>query len=134
MAEPRRTPGDFSPNQHKALAALISTGSVKGAAESCGLGQRTIERYLADPDFRKRYREERAWLTEQAVAAAQKLSASAVAVIGRNLTSDNATIQLRAAKMLLDFMVRGQEMVDQQGQIEELQALLADMQSEAGGE
>ena len=42
---------DLSTNQRKALGALLAHGTVRGAAAACGLGERTLYRYLNDPAF-----------------------------------------------------------------------------------
>jgi len=43
-------------NEQKALGALLQTTTVKAAARAAGLSERTVYRYLADPDFRAELR------------------------------------------------------------------------------
>src|SRR5215213_823265 len=96
-------PGDFSANQERALAALLSSGSLKGAAEKCGLNEKTIRRYLNDPDFKQAYRERRVWMSEQAIGGLQKLSSNAVAVAGELMKEEyTPATRLRAARTVLE--------------------------------
>jgi hypothetical protein len=126
-------PEKLTPNQERALAALLTTGTIKGASEVCGLGVRTLQRYLASPDFRERYREERVRLFEQSVAAAQKLSSTAVAVFGRNLTAESTSVQIRAAKHLLDFMLSAMQYEAQMREIEQLRADIEELKQQREG-
>ncbi len=102
-------PGHLSPNQEKALAALLASPTVVAAAERSGLGERTIYRYLKDPEFKRRYDEERAFLVDQTVAGLQKLGIGAVGVLRRNFDAKNPPDQIRAARIVLDLMFKGTE-------------------------
>jgi len=50
---------ELSANQKKALEALLTTPSVAAAARRCGLGTRTVWRYMADDGFKAELRERR---------------------------------------------------------------------------
>jgi DNA-binding transcriptional MerR regulator len=110
----------LSANQEQALAALLATPTITAAAGRCGLNERTIRRYLEEPEFERRYTEARDHLLDQSIFALQKLGVAAVAVLGRNFEAENRHVQIRAAKTVLDTMLRGVELVEIQ---ERLQAL-----------
>src|SRR5215218_8891671 len=96
----------LSDRQAKALAAMLVTSTLTAAAERCGLTERTLRRYLKDPDYAKRYHEERARLVDQAVADLEKLGTVAVDVLRRNFEADSPHAQIRAATTVLTLMFR----------------------------
>ena len=105
--------GKLSDRQRKALDALLVTPTVVAAAERCGLSRATIFRYLRDPEFKKRYAEERAHLTDQTVAGLQKLGISAVNALRRNLDAESdPSAQIRAARSVLQYLFKGVEQVE----------------------
>lgn len=114
-------PGYLSPNQEKALAALLASPTVVAAAERSGLGERTIYRYLKDPEFKRRYQEERAFLLDQTVAGLQKLGIGAVGVLRRNFDAENPHAQIRAARTVLDLMFKGTELVEMEERLRRLE-------------
>ncbi len=119
----------LSANQEKALAALLATPTVKAAAGRCGLNERTVRRYLEDPEFKRRYTEARAHLLDQAVAGLQKLGVAAVSVLGRNFEAENRHVQVRAARTVLDLMFRGTELVEIEERIRRLEEAADDDES-----
>ena len=48
--------GSLSTNKRKAIIALLANPTIGKAAAACGLGERTLNRYLADDDFRAELR------------------------------------------------------------------------------
>lgn len=113
--------GELSANQERALAALLATPTVTAAAERSGLGERTIYRYLKDPEFKRRYSEERAHLLDQTVAGLQKLGIGAVGVLRRNFDAESPHVQIRAARAVLDLMFRGAELVEMEERLRRLE-------------
>ena len=113
---------DLTPNQEKALAALLATPTVAAAAERCGLSERTVYRYLQEDEFKERYRGERAFLLEQTVAGLQKLGIGAVGVLRRNFDAKGLPhAQIRAATNALNLMFKGTELVDLEERIRRLE-------------
>lgn len=53
-----RTTAGLSANQKKALSALLTSKSVRDAAKTCGLAERTVWRYLAEDLFLQALRSE----------------------------------------------------------------------------
>ena len=84
------------------LAALSSGYAIKRAANMAGISERTVFRRLSDPDFRARLDKTReaircTFLTQVAEAGTEALS-----TLRELLRSDDPSIQLRAAKTLVD--------------------------------
>ncbi len=113
--------GGLSDRQEKALAAMLASPTLVAAAERCGLTERTLRRYLKDPEFKRRYHEERAFLLDQTVAGLQKLGIGAVGVLRRNFDAPNPHAQIRAARTVLDLMFKGTELVEMEERLRRLE-------------
>lgn len=113
--------GELSERQRKALEALLASPTVTAAAERSGIGRATIHRYLKDPEFKRRYSEERAFLLDQTVAGLQKLGIGAVGVLRRNFEAESPHVQVRAARYVLDLMLKGTELVEMEERLRRLE-------------
>ncbi len=116
-----RQRGELSDRQRKALEALLTSPTVAAAADQSGIGRATIYRYLKDPEFKRRYAEERAFLLDQTVAGLQKLGIGAVGVLRRNFEAQNPHAQIRAARTVLDLMFKGTELIELEERIRQLE-------------
>jgi hypothetical protein len=99
-------------NHQRALFAMLSSTSIKAAAEKVGLSERTLRRYLEEPHFKRAYDTERARMLEEAIASLQTLAGKAIATLGGVLDDEGADAgtKLRCARFVLDLMFRGQDM------------------------
>ena len=113
------------------LVALLRQPTVKDAAAECGVTERTVFRYLQNPDFRERYKAARRGAIDDAVRELQGKSLQAVEALARNLTCGNAFAENTAAQMILAHAIKGVELQDLQSEVEEIKRLLA--AQEAGG-
>ncbi len=100
--------------QESAILALLNEPSVPRAAASAGVGERTLRRWLLDPDFAAAYRRARRQSFEQAIALTQRYSSLAVQTLATAMTSANApwTCKVTAAVGLLRFGREGIELED----------------------
>jgi len=89
-------------NTEKALAALLTSSSVKDAALASGLSEETLYRYLRDEEFSEEYRSARRQIVETAVSGLQQAANEAVETLRRNLACDNPQAEIRAAQLILD--------------------------------
>jgi hypothetical protein len=108
-----------------ALVALLSAPTITEAASQAGIGEATLYRWLADPAFRARHREARRQVVEHAVCALQHATSTAVATLERNLTCGAPASEIAAAKAVLDFAVKGVELVDLADRVEQLEQAAA---------
>src|SRR4051812_4288979 len=104
-----------------ALAALLSEPTLAGAATQAGLSESTLLRWLAEPSFKARYRDARRQVVEHAVSGLQQATSSAVATLTRNLQCGVPASEIAAAKAILDFAVKGVELVDLAERVEQLE-------------
>lgn len=103
---------ELTPKQHKALAALMSSATIGDAASAVGVGERTIWSWLKQPDFAAAYRDCRREATTQAIAQIQQISSAAVARLQQLLDCGKPTIELGAARTILEFAVKAVELED----------------------
>jgi hypothetical protein len=98
--------------KEKAIAALLSTGTIEQAARQAGVCEKTLRNWLAQADFAAAYRGAREQVVEQAVAVLQQASIHAVAALHRNLSCGRPACEISAANSLLAHSIRAIETFD----------------------
>src|SRR5690349_516513 len=94
--------------QEAAIAALLTAPTVTAAAGQAGVGERTLRRWLASPDFRTAYRQARRDLVEGAIGRVQAATGQAVdTLLTVAKTGAKDADRVRAAVALLDHAFRG---------------------------
>jgi len=119
---------DLNRNQQNALGALLTTPSVAAAARVCGLSERTIWRYLGDPEFERALRQRQDSETRALTAALVGLSGRAVKAL-RDLLTDPETppsVRARAALGWLRERRQAVELDDLAQRVGRLEELLRD--------
>jgi len=119
-----------NPNHPKALLALLSTSSVKEAAEMCGLSDRTLRNYLSDPEFKQAYDHERLRMFAEGVARLVQGATSAADVFIDELKHSDPDIRIRAARSLWEFLSRGVETERRIKELEELERRITQLEEE----
>ncbi len=99
-------------NKEKALTALLESATITDAAESCGLSEKTLRRYLEDSEFQKEFRAARRLVFEQNIVRLQSLHAGAVETLERNLTCENPSVEVRAAQIIIESSRKDFETLD----------------------
>lgn len=113
----------LSRNKERAISALLSRPSVASAAESVGIGERTLWRWLQLDDFKEAYRKARSQLVSQAIALVQSGMSSAVKTL-QDIMADKdapASARVSAAKTMLDMGLKGVEIEDLEYRISQLE-------------
>jgi len=121
----------LSANQEKALAALIACGTVVAAASKCGLGERTIRRYLQEENFARAYRAARDKIIEGTVAYAGSLATEALEVHAEVMRDANeeSRVRLQASRSILDVHLKSIEAERKIRETEELEARIAALEA-----
>jgi hypothetical protein len=128
-------PGGKKPphKREQAIAALIACGSVEKAAAQCGVSERTLRNWLAEPEFRSAYRQERRKLLDNAVLILQTASVQSVATLVKHMQGPKPESAVRAAQIILDQCFRGTEALDLfeelEQQAEAMKALRAEVEA-----
>lgn len=96
------------PNDEKVLAALLSAGSIRRAAELAGCSESTVRNRLANPNFREQYDREKAKvLTEACDAITARLTLAIDTLCDVLDNPENpATVRCSAADSLLRHGLR----------------------------
>jgi hypothetical protein len=113
----------LSRNQERAIAALISSPSILGAAKNVGIGEKTLNRWLKLENFKTAYREAREQVVNQAIAGIQKSMADAVKALKDIMTDEQAPASARvsAARTIIDTALKSAEIEDLDRRISELE-------------
>jgi hypothetical protein len=96
----------------RALEALIAGNTVAGTATLIGVTVATVHRWLQRDVFTTAYAEARARCAEEARQELKVASLSAARTLVRELQSPSPTTRLRAAKLILEFNLRGEAIAE----------------------
>jgi hypothetical protein len=114
----------ISRKQDTAIGALLSQPTILAAAESVGVGESTLRRWLKDGDFLTAYRAARREAVSQAVGHLQ--GACSVAVVALTDISQDvncpASARVSAARTVLELALKGVELEDLTVRVEELES------------
>ena len=84
-------PEGLTPKQEEAIAALLTYPTIKQAAESVGIGERTLHRWLVEEvEFITAYRQARRVVFAQAIAQTQRLLPLAINTLGQVMADKSA--------------------------------------------
>ncbi len=114
---------NLSPNQAKALSALLTHLSIAEAASACGLNERTVRRYLEDATFSAEYLRARRLLVSQTTGQLQAATGEAVGAL-RAVMEDQAapaSARVAAARVVLELSYKGVEVEDLARRVEALE-------------
>jgi hypothetical protein len=106
-----------------AIVALLSQRNVEEAARVADIAQRTLYRWMKEPEFDAAYREARRAAFSQSTARLQQASGAAVATLLKIMVDSNApaSTRVRAADTVLDHAARAIELEDIQARVAELE-------------
>lgn len=114
----------ISLKQERAIAALLTEPMIKTAAETAGVGLRTLTRWLAEPGFKRAFREARKVAFTQAIALTQRYTPLAVHTLAKVMNDSNApyAAKVSAAAAILRFGRESIELDDLAHRVEVLEA------------
>jgi len=84
-----------------AIAALLAKATLAEAAASVGVSEKTLRRWLQDPDFAAEHRAAQRQAVDLAIARLKQATGEAVATLRRNLTAGVPSVEVRAATEIL---------------------------------
>ena len=113
----------FGRKQEEAIAALLSQRSIDDAARACGIGARTLIRWLKLPEFNAAYREARRAAVSQSAARLQQATSAAVSTLLKVMVdpSTPASTRVRAADSVLGHSAKAIEIEDIEARVAELE-------------
>jgi len=120
--------------QRLALQALLRGASQADAATEAGVGDRTLRRWLHDPDFLAALRQARCELWTETTSRLQRAAALAVDTLCEVMESaEQPYARVQAARVVLEFTARALDLDALSGRAAQIERdLEARLQSEAG--
>jgi hypothetical protein len=118
------TPGEGGKRPRReeaAISALLTEPTIAEAARKAGIGRSTLLRWLAEPEFKARYRGARRSVVEGAIGRLQQASTQAVDALVRNLTCGTPAVEVGAARTILDQAIKAVELIDLAERVEALE-------------
>ena len=111
-----------------AIAALLNSPTIAHAAQSAGVSESTLTRWLREEGFLREYRLAQREALSQAIATLQAAAGSAVTVLRAAMLDQSATAASRvaAARVILEFSFRGAEIADLQERLAAIEAQLGE--------
>ncbi len=106
------------------VVALAAGYNVREAAGRAGVSERTIWRRLTDPDFRQLVLNCRTAMLEAAVGMLADAATDAVTTLRELLRADSESVQLNAAKAILEVGPRLRESLEIELRLIALEAIL----------
>ena len=127
MAENGRQTKDLTPAQRRAIAALLTERNARAAAAKAKVAERTLYRWLADPDFAVALAAAEgdiiAGATRRLLALQDKAIDAVDGVFADAETS--AAVKLRAAQLTIDAMLKLRELRNVESRLAALEAAAA---------
>jgi len=109
------------------LVTLLASGVTRQqAAQSAGVGERTVYRRLEDPAFRAKIEEARADMLARTSAMLTAAGAAAAGTLVRLLRAESDAIKLAAAVRIIELGVRLRESEQFESRLAALEAQLGD--------
>ena len=94
----------------RALAALMTSATVKSAAALSGVGERTLHRWLRDPDFAAQLAQVETELVDAAARRRLSLTSEAIRSLAQlSAGAEDDGVRLRTAVAILDQAARWRE-------------------------
>ena len=121
-------PAELTPEEERALEALLSHTTQAEAAEACGLSAKTLRLWLrTKPHFLAAYREARREVMRMCSARLQAATVKAVQTLEAVMDEkDSPSARVSAARAILDSALRANEQEDLAERIEQLEAKQAE--------
>ncbi len=114
----------FSPKKEKALLSLLEGANVSEAAAKVGVHERTIRRWLKEPEFQKRLNQTRLDLYSEALESLRDASSKAVKRLSELLDSGSEKTALKAAELIINFSLKINLEQEHERRLEELEEAL----------
>jgi hypothetical protein len=104
--------GHLGYRAEQAISALVASKTVRQAAASVNISERTLLRWLKLPEFQSRLRKARNEVLEAALEELKILTAEAVKILRDALRSENEFLRVKAATIVIDRGLKTIEMQD----------------------
>lgn len=114
-------PENLTPRQQRGIVALLTQPTIADAARATGIGEKTLRRWLALPEFQVSYHQERQHMFRDAVGRLTQIARRAVDTLDQHLDAERPADAIRAAVAILDHARQAIELDDLAGRISALE-------------
>lgn len=120
------TNGSLKPRQWLAVSALLEARNVQDAAKASGVGERTLFRWMTLPEFRAAMLTVESEIIDQATRRLLSLQYQAIDTLAEVLSDDQAgaSVRLRAAQAVLDYLLKLRELRNLETRLVELEVIV----------
>ena len=117
----------FGRKMEVAIAALVTRQSIEDAARVAGVAEKTLRRWMREPQFNAQYLQARREGVHQAVGRMQHATGAAGVTILKLMTDPNVpgAVRLRAAECVFHLAIKGIELEDIDVRVSELERAAA---------
>ena len=135
MARNGTNPAQLSAQQQQAIRALLTTKNVAEAAKKTRVSLRTLWRWLGDPMFRVQLAGAEADMLDAATRRLLQLQEGAIETVQAIMQDGetNASVRLRAAQAVLDYLLKLRELRNVEQRLTALEMAYAREQDQAAG-
>lgn len=123
----------LTPNQHKAIYALLEQPTLEAAADAVGVSTATIKRWRKTEAFSREFRQARRRVLEDSYARLQGATTQAVDTLVTHMHGGIPHLEVKAALGVLDRAQKGLEAYDLVERLERLEEALEQRQEERHG-
>jgi AcrR family transcriptional regulator len=120
----------LTPNQERAVIAMLEHPTIEGAAKAVGVNKTTLWRWLQDEDFHAAYMKARRESVKQAIARMQQATGEAVTVLQEIMNDKQALVFARvaSAKAIIEYSIKAVELEDLEQRLSQLESILSKKQ------
>jgi hypothetical protein len=118
-------------SREKAIDALLQCPTIRQAALMAGISDKTLGRWLKDPEFQKEYRLARQESFTSGAGMLARAMGAAVLVLRKHMTGDNVALAIRAATAIIDKALHAEGVLNHEERLAALEALAAEQQRRA---
>lgn len=117
----------FKRRHAQAIASLLTEPTLREAAERCGVGERTLRRWMRNEAFARRYRQARTQQLEATMNLLRQAGSQAVSTLVSIATNDKALdgARVTAARAIIELGIRSAETREFEERLSELEAEVA---------
>ena len=115
-----------SAKKDAAIAALLTCRDIKSAAKSCGVGARTLYRWLDDADFQNALRDAQRDAVQSTLRVLSELTGAAASTLSAVMKSAKAPfgVRVRAAEVVLSRFESLRDSVDYDARLAAIERVL----------
>lgn len=114
---------NFERRKELTIIALLQQPTIGQAAAQAEVSERTLWRWLQDPDFQREYREARRQALNHAITRLHQRAAEAAETLAAIMADPEnpATTRINAARSILEFGFKGSELAELEERLEKLE-------------